>query len=240
MEEQNIVIDSSLLTTIDPDQNAAQLTYTVDSAPINGTLLVNGIAANNGSTFTQAYINAGLVSYTHVNSNATFDSFGFTVDDGQGLSVAGQSFHISIGMVNDVPVAFDDGITLDEDAAAVTLDVIANDFDQDFDPLSLSIIAAPDSGGSLSISPDGTFQYQPTANYFGTETFVYEVNDGRGGTDQAVVTVTINPINDAPDAADDTYVVLPGLPYVSAIGILDNDSDIENDALIAVLMDGPA
>jgi VCBS repeat-containing protein len=239
VEEQTVTIDSSLLTTTDQDQTAAQLTYTIDSATVNGTLFINGAPATVGSTLTQADINAGRFTYTHINSNATTDSFSFTVDDGQGLSVTGQTFNVSIGLVNDVPIAADDSYTIDEDSAPVTLDVVSNDFDQDFDPLSISIVSTPDSGGSLSVNLDGTFNYQPVANYFGTETFVYEVNDGRGGTDQATVTVTINPVNDAPDAQDDSYVVLPGLPHVTVNSILSNDSDIENSALTAVLLDGP-
>ena len=47
--------------------------------------------------------------------------------------------------------------------------------------------------------------YTPNANFNGTDTFTYEVSDGNGGTAQATVTITVNAVNDAPVAVDDTY-----------------------------------
>mgnify|MGYP003311649521 CR=1 FL=1 len=51
---------------------------------------------------------------------------------------------------------------------------------------------------------DGTYTYTPNADFNGSDTFTYIISDGNGGSDTAMVTVTVNPVNDAPVAEDDT------------------------------------
>ena len=46
--------------------------------------------------------------------------------------------------------------------------------------------------------------YTPNANFNGTDTLTYVISDGNGGTDTAIVVITVDPINDAPVAVDDT------------------------------------
>jgi hypothetical protein len=86
------VITTSLLETTDVDDVPADLLYTVTSAPTSGTLLASGMPA---TQFTQQQINAGLVSYQHNGSTSAADSFGFTVDDGEGTSNSG-TFQITV------------------------------------------------------------------------------------------------------------------------------------------------
>ena len=71
------------------DNTTSQLVYTVTSAPGNGTLRLLGTALNVSDTFTQADINAGNVTYDHDGSETLSDSFGFDVDDGQGVVSSG-------------------------------------------------------------------------------------------------------------------------------------------------------
>lgn len=80
------VIDNSLLATTDADDLPGDLVYTVTTAPTQGTL-------NPSSSFTQADINSGLVSYTHTGSGS--DSFMFTVSDGE-VTVGDYTFQIVI------------------------------------------------------------------------------------------------------------------------------------------------
>jgi VCBS repeat-containing protein len=57
----------------------------------------------------------------------------------------------------------------------------------------------------------------------------------------ATVTITVNPVNDAPVADNDGYVVDEGATLnVAAPGVLDGDTDAESDPLTAVLVSGPA
>src|SRR5688572_32639223 len=57
--------------------------------------------------------------------------------------------------------------------------------------------------GSLVVNLDDTVTYTPDPDFNGTDTFDYTASDGNGGTDTATVTVTVDPVNDAPVAQDD-------------------------------------
>jgi hypothetical protein len=54
----------------------------------------------------------------------------------------------------------------------------------------------------------------------------------------ATVTITVSPVNDPPVAVNDTYTTLEDVPLIvpAASGILTNDTDVDGDALTAVLV----
>jgi DNA/RNA endonuclease G (NUC1) len=105
--------------------------------------------------------------------------------------------NITVVSVNDNPVAVSDAATTDEDTP-VTIDVIANDTDSDGGTPALTSVGGA-ANGSVSIQ-SGQAVFSPGANYSGTGSFSYTVIDGQGGTATGSVTVTINPVNDAPTA----------------------------------------
>jgi hypothetical protein len=90
-------ITSDLLSASDNVSSAVQLHFTVTTVPTDGTLWLNGAAT---SSFTQADINNGLVSYHETASGATSDSFLFTVTDAAGNATGVASFQINIGSPN--------------------------------------------------------------------------------------------------------------------------------------------
>ncbi len=59
------VVSTAMLETTDVDNTDSQLVYTVDVLPANGTLYRNAVVLNVNDTFTQAYIDAGLITYDH-------------------------------------------------------------------------------------------------------------------------------------------------------------------------------
>ena len=73
----------------------------------------------------------------------------------------------------------------------VDIDVLANDSDPDGDPLSV-LAVGQGSQGSVSINPNGTVRYHPNRGATGTDSFLYTVGDGHGGSDTATVAVTIS------------------------------------------------
>lgn len=83
--------------------------------------------------------------------------------------------------------------------------------------------------------------YTPNENYYGTDSFTYWVNDGENDSLDALVTITIDPVNDAPTAVADFYDVANNQTTLTrrSEGILINDYDIENDRLSAVLDTNP-
>ncbi|HEX8235472.1 MAG TPA: Ig-like domain-containing protein [Abditibacteriaceae bacterium] len=103
---------------------------------------------------------------------------------------------------NTPPVANNDTDTVLEDSGATTINVLTNDTDADSDTLTLLSATGGTQGGVVDGAPGGTtLTYTPPANFFGTDTFTYTVQDGKGGTNTATVTVTVLPVNDAPSFA---------------------------------------
>uniref|UniRef100_UPI0014216010 Ig-like domain-containing protein n=1 Tax=Thalassoroseus pseudoceratinae TaxID=2713176 RepID=UPI0014216010 len=89
--------------------------------------------------------------------------------------------------INDAPIAVDDDATTDEDTPVV-INVLANDSDVEGDTLTVSAVT-PGTNGTVTINPDGTLTYTPAANFAGSDTFTYTINDGNGGSDTATVNV---------------------------------------------------
>ncbi len=148
---------------------------------------------------------------------------------------------LRLDIVNDPPVAADDNYSVDEDNILTVDDatgVLANDSDIEGDELSVTL-ASNVSNGALTLNSDGSFEYTPDANFFGTDTFTYEVSDGKGGTDTGTVALTINPVNDTPVAADDNYSVDEDDTLLTG-NVLTNDSDPDGDPLIVSAVNGNA
>jgi predicted outer membrane repeat protein len=238
-EGQTVGVGSSELLTSAFGNAPGGITYVVTTLPTNGVLSINGNSAMPGDAFTQQDVNSGAISYAHSGSNTTSDSFTFDVSENGGQELTDQVFEFTINPVNDIPVAVADTFSVTEDGSLTNVQVVNNDTDDDGDSLSVSIVSAPNRGGTVEINDDGTFDYQPRANFFGTETFEYEVNDGNGGVAKTSVTINVSAVNDAPVVASDFFQIIPGQPLISLDGVLQNDFDIENSALSAVLLAGP-
>ncbi|MFP3914775.1 MAG: Ig-like domain-containing protein, partial [Actinomycetota bacterium] len=139
--------------------------------------------------------------------------------------------------VNAVPVANDDSATTDEDVA-VDIDVRANDSDADqpLTDLTVEVVSDP-ANGSLALLGDGVIRYTPNLNFNGEDTFTYQVNDGTALSNEATVTVTVDPVNDAPVANDDSVPGLANTPL--DIDVLANDTDVDGDDLIVASITQP-
>lgn len=139
------------------------------------------------------------------------------------------------------PVAQPDAYRIAEDGL-LSVDgggVLANDSDPEGDPLSVSLVSGP-SHGSLTLNADGTFSYRPRADFSGSDSFVYRVTDGFD-YDEATVSITVDPVADAPVAAGDTYSVFQDQQLsIAPAGVLANDSDADGDSLTATLVSGTA
>ncbi|WP_265556659.1 cadherin-like domain-containing protein, partial [Vibrio parahaemolyticus] len=102
---------------------------------------------------------------------------------------------VTVTPVNDSPVAVDDTTSIQEDTA-VTIDVLTNDTDVDGDKLSIESASVPKEQGTVEVV-DGKLVFTPAENFNGDAEITYTVTDGEL-TDEAKVTVTVNPVNDMP------------------------------------------
>ncbi|EGQ8161900.1 tandem-95 repeat protein, partial [Vibrio parahaemolyticus] len=149
-----------------------------NNGPANGTVSVNP---------------DGSVTYTPNDNYQGTDSFTYIVTSG-GVSES-TTVSVDVTPVNDAPVAKDDIATTQEDTA-VTIDVLPNDSDVDGDKLSIESASVPKEQGTVEVV-NGKLVFTPAENFNGDAEITYTVTDG-ALTDQAKVTVTVNPVNDAP------------------------------------------
>ncbi|WP_254512907.1 Ig-like domain-containing protein [Anatilimnocola floriformis] len=107
--------------------------------------------------------------------------------------------------------AVNDTVNFNEDSTNNTINPLANDTvtSGSVSDLVITAVGTTSNGGTVSIAADGkTLSYTPAANYNGLETFTYTIRRGASGaTTTATVNVQVQPVNDAPNAVDDTKTV---------------------------------
>ena len=194
----------------------------------NETLLPGG-AINIGGTGTS--INVTLTPAANFSGSAIQ-----TVTVSDGMYSVNQDFKLIVAAVNDIPVANDDTASTDEDVAK-TFNVISNDTDIETGTLTVVSFVDP-ANGSVVNNRDGTLTYTPDENWYGTDTFTYTIADVNNGQDSATVTMTVDPVNDAPLAVEDRTTILEDNQVT--LDLLANDSDVEGSTLTVVSVTDPA
>ncbi|MEM1089687.1 MAG: Ig-like domain-containing protein [Pseudomonadota bacterium] len=164
--------DSPIAITLSGfDPQGGVLSYTLLSQPVSGTL--SGTAPN-------------LVYMPGSDYNGA-DAFTFQVSNGVDSSNVA-AVNINIAAVNDVPVilgeSFDTAVGAD-----VAGNLSDNDSDIDGDTLAYEVLSGVQNG-TLTVNPDGTFTYEPNANFSGVERFTYGVTDG-AAAGQAEVVISV-------------------------------------------------
>jgi VCBS repeat-containing protein len=146
------------------------------------------------------------------------------VTDADGASATDSA---TIEVRNVAPVTQADSSTTDEDTplAVSAPGVLGND--SDFDPLTATLVTGPDHG-TLSLQADGSFAYTPEADFNGADSFTYRAHDGIAESADTVVTLTVQPVNDAPTAeAGGPYAVDEG----ASLALAGSGTDVEPGAL---------
>jgi VCBS repeat-containing protein len=154
------------------------------------------------------------------------DSFSYTISDGHG-GIATGIVSVTITAVDDAPTGSDDAYTTNEDTTLTIAapGVLGNDSDVDGNPLTAILVSGP-GHGTLTLNSNGSFSYSPNADYKGPDSFSYKANDGSLNSNTATVSITVNPVNDAPIAINDNYATNEDtLLSVDAPGVLANDTD---------------
>jgi pullulanase-type alpha-1,6-glucosidase len=191
-----------LLTGNDVDGDA--LDFSVTTNPVHGVL--------SGS--------APTLTYTPAPNYNGDDSFTFTVCDPAPLCATG-TVTLTVGVVNDAPVAQDAAITTNEDTP---VSILLGASDVDNDPLTFTVVDAPQHGVLGGIAP--TLIYTPNADYHGSDSFTFRANDGQADSNLATVTITVLPINDAPTATGQSVTTAEDTPLAITLtgGDVDGDS----------------
>lgn len=124
---------------------------------------------------------------------------------------------------NKAPIAGDDTVETNEDQklTASVPGVLENDQDPEDDPITARLDGEPENG-TLTLNEDGSFAYEPDADFNGTDSFTYRARDGQAESEPATATIAVSPINDKPAADDDTATTDEDTPVV--IDVRDGDS----------------
>jgi len=216
---------------------------------------------------TVVQVNAALNGMTYRNASPATDILTvFTSDNGNtgagGAKTDSDPITIEV-LPTTRPRAITDifppiGQTIFEPSGVLLLDVLANDLSHTGETKFLVSVDQPSGTGNGTTAPVGDLvQYTPPdADFFGTVTFTYTMNETdvvggpSDGPSTATVTLTITNTNDNPIAAADPYSTNEGQTLVvsnPAAGVLNNDSDPDNrpgrppeDTLTAELIAGSA
>jgi hypothetical protein len=194
-------ITSGLLLTTDTDNTPVQLSYTITAGPTSGTVLRTGSAT---TSFTQADINAGLITYRHNGSETTSDSFSFTVNDGLGTATSG-TFNIVVTPVNDeqsITINNSLSVQLGATATISAAILVASDPDNTPAQLSYTITSGPNSGtlrrsGTVTTTftqadiNAGLVTYQHSGSAATSDSLNFTVNDGQGTSSSGTLNILV-------------------------------------------------
>ncbi|MFT4924681.1 MAG: hypothetical protein ACI8WB_000764 [Phenylobacterium sp.] len=163
----------------------------------------------------------GAIFYVPTADFSGDDSFVYQVNDDQ-LATASATVNIRINNLNDAPIATTQNLSTNEDNNLI---VTLTGSDADGDNLIFNIDRYPVNGTLTGQAAN--FTYQPNANFNGTDTLTYFVNDGTVDSATATITITVAAQNDQPLAVNQTLL----LDEDTAIAVTLGGSDIDNDTL---------
>jgi gliding motility-associated-like protein len=220
LDEDGSAAVDVLANDTDPQNNIDPATVSILTAPGSGTAVPDPVT--------------GVVTYTPAANDNGTDFFEYRVCDLTGYCDQAR-VDLTIQPVNDPPVALNDAETTPEDVS-VTTAVLFNDNDAadplgGLDPASVVVIVPPLNGTTAVLPLSGEIVYTPDPDVNGSDTYTYRVCDlGHplpAACDQAVVVVTVNPVDDPIVAVDDAATA--GIGTALSVPVLDNDLDPDGD-----------
>ncbi len=237
---------AKLITLSSSDADDDAQAFTIVTGPSHGTLSALSTPSCSGAFPTNC---SATVTYTPAADYNGPDSFTYKTNDGlEDGNTA--TVNITVNAVNDAPVAAAQSVSTDEDTAKL-ITLTASDIDGD--ALTFALGSGPSNGtlgalgassctGTAPKSCSATVTYTPGTNYNGADSFKFTVNDGTVDSNIATVNITVDAVNDAPVANNDSYSTNEDttLNVATAQGVLANDNDVENNSLTAVKVSDPS
>ncbi|MBL8923272.1 MAG: tandem-95 repeat protein [Myxococcaceae bacterium] len=163
------------------DRDKDTLSYRVGKAPEHGV----------------ASVDPSTGAFTYDGNRDYFGADEFTIEVSDGQATVPATVQITLSPVNDAPVANSSGYGLNEDSS---VEGACPATDVEGDTLTFQLGKKPKSGEFKLDPSTGRFTYQPARNFNGPDSFSFVVSDGQL-TSEAVVRLTIRPVNDAPVSA---------------------------------------
>ncbi|WP_420031229.1 tandem-95 repeat protein [Vibrio toranzoniae] len=210
--------------TLSPEQLIA------NSSDVDGEVLLDSVSYSGADGILVQNEDGSVTFAPNENFNGDIN-LDVTVIDDDGAT-AETTAGIEVIAVNDAPVAGNVAYSVDEDGS-ITLSqeqLLANASDVDGDALTASNLSAGDNATVIA-NEDGSFTITPDADFNGDIDLSFDVSDGLE-TVQAGVDLTVNPVNDLPTAADQSFTVEEdGTLIFTDADLLAGAADIDGDDL---------
>jgi large repetitive protein len=215
--------------------------YDTTTTPGQGILTIFGAGGPEPVAAFQDLLRRVTYRHSGDNPSATPRMVTFSVFDGTDASNTATST-VTVVSVNDPPTAVDDGYSVNEGGTLTQAapGVLANDTDPDTPAgsFAVSLVTGPAYASVFALNADGSFIYTHNGIETLTDTFTYKVTDGSADSNTATVTITIAPVNEAPNAIDDVAITDEDtVLIVPAPGVLGNDTDpdlVDTKTVVAV------
>ncbi|MDP3642888.1 MAG: Ig-like domain-containing protein, partial [Bacteroidota bacterium] len=230
-------VSGNLLTNdSDPEGDILTVKTTAITSPVSGTVVI---------------LSNGSYTYTPKPGYTGSDSFVYEVCDNGSPTLCDQAtvsievIEETISTTNHPPVALHDAYQ-GSIGLPVRGSVLNNDFDVDgnLNPNSVTLVGSAPLSGSLTLNPNGTFTYVPTAGFIGQVTFDYRVCDLGAPSlcDGARVIIDIlpNPTGNSTYASDDTFYGKEDLLLTGNVLVNDNDPQGDTQAVNRTPVISPA
>ncbi|WP_016798538.1 tandem-95 repeat protein [Vibrio cyclitrophicus] len=157
---------------------------------------------------------------------------GVTIKDEDGATV---DTHINVDVlpINDPPTSGELAYTINEDSS-ITLSqdqLLARAGDIDSENLE-AINLSTDENATIQQNDDGSYTITPDADYNGDLDLNFDIIDNDGGSVQVGLDITVNPLNDLPQAQDQQFSIEEdGTLLFTDADLLAGASDIDGDEL---------
>ncbi len=179
------VNDSGFITALDTARTFAPSALLGNDSDVDGNpLMIASVGAASGGTVALVDGNVVFTPNAGYSGPASFD---YTASDGSGGQDSA-TVSLTVLAANTAPVAADDTASA---SGSTVIAVLGNDSDADGGTLSISGFTQP-LHGTLTLNPNNTFTYLPTAGYTGPDNFTYTLADGQGGHDDATVNIAVS------------------------------------------------
>ena len=197
------------------DPAGLALTFLIDTQPTNGNVVISG----SSGTYTP---------------NADFngkDLFYFKASSTNGTSLKAK-VEITVLALDDDPSSGNVSATTDED---ISVDINLPLIELDGDNVQFTIVSQP-ANGTVSLSGN-IATYLPNPNFYGGDSFQFDVNDINRSINASTASITINPINDVPVVSDiNGLTINDGKPIEISL----SGEDVEGDNLTFSISDSPS
>jgi hypothetical protein len=236
-EDQSALLIQNLLTVTD-SSSPQEIQFKIITPPNFGTLARNSSPLTKNDTFTQADINANLVSYTHNGEEfATRDEFTFIASDGD-LEISETSFFINIELIDDPPIINQiiQNIQTLEDSSEQLVDLskLFTDIDNLDEDIIISILNHSNPSLVTATLTDKILKLNFQNNQYG-EAILTLLADSNGKSVTTLLTIEVESIDDPPMVVNPIKDVMVNEDASSmSIDVKDVFMDVDNDIQLSI------